>query len=336
MKSPEYSAILVIFLLASLVSSLFVLLAMKLAHRMDMLDLPGERQSHTLPTVTGAGAGIIMALVTGSLIAARFFLVSGPWLQIVLPCIFLLMLMGLKDDRDGLPALPRLFVQLLVSLLLLAFLTDFGQSANWLYIPAAALGITWIMNFYNFMDGSHGMAGFQGVFSGLILAGLFLNDNQPALALPAVLLAACCAGFLPFNFPRPKVFMGDSGSVPLGFSIAALMVLGLEAGTLSLPVAMLVLAVFMVDSSLTLFGTVIRGEKWYTAHKQHMYQRLIGQGWPHSQVLLLYQAINIILVVPVVMLATTYPEHAWLLAGTSFLVLTAAWYKASLTLGVQR
>ncbi len=192
----------------------------------------------------------------------------------------------------------------------------------------------WVMNAYNFMDGSHGMAGFQGVFAGLFLGVIFLLENSPALAVPAFLLAACCIGFLPLNFPVPRVFMGDSGSVPLGFALSSLMVLGLAGGALSLPLALLVLSVFVTDSTLTLLGRVFRGEQWYTAHKQHNYQRLIAQGWLHSRVAMLYQAINLVLVVPVAILVRMYSDYAWPLTALAFLLLISGWYVASLRLGV--
>ena len=129
--------------------------------------------------------------------------------------------------------------------------------------------------------------------------------------------------------------MGDSGSVPLGFALGSLLGLGVLQDLLALPVACMVLSVFLVDSTLTLFKRVINRERWYTAHRKHVYQRLIAQGWPHSRVLFVYQAINIIVVVPAIALAMMYPEHAWPIAGFLALLLTAGWYAASLRLEVR-
>ena len=129
--------------------------------------------------------------------------------------------------------------------------------------------------------------------------------------------------------------MGDSGSVPLGFVLGSLLLLGVVRDALQPAVAAMVLAVFLTDSTLTLIQRVIRGERWYTAHRKHVYQRLITIGWPHSRVLLLYQAINITIVVPAIALATMYPQHAWPIAGLLALLLAAGWYVASLRLEVR-
>jgi UDP-N-acetylmuramyl pentapeptide phosphotransferase/UDP-N-acetylglucosamine-1-phosphate transferase len=310
--------------------------AARFAMRHGMVDIPGDRQSHTTPTPTGGGIGIIAALLVTSLVFIADGLVPVGWSLAVLPGMVLLSLVGWLDDRKPLPTLFRLIIQLAVSFGLLAFLVFKGQLDHWPLTLLGGLVIVWIMNFYNFMDGSHGMAGFQGLFCGALLGAIFTLQGQAQLALPAFLLAGCCLGFLPMNFPSPRVFMGDAGSVPLGFVIAGLLVLGLVQNVLSLPVSMLVLSVFLVDSSLTLLNRVIRREQWYTAHKQHMYQRLIAQGWPHSRVLVLYQAINITLVAPVSILALMYPEYAWQLTAITYLLLISGWYSASLRLGVRK
>ena len=317
-------------------SACMVFIAMKMAQRKGMVDIPGDRQSHTVPTPTGGGAGIVIALILSSLVLAQGGSISRDWLLAVLPGLAILSVLGWLDDQRPLSAVVRLFVQLAVSFALLFFLAISGRFNGWLLIVPGGIAMVWVLNFYNFMDGSDGMAGFQGVFCGLVLGAGFIYQGHTQLAIPAFLLAAACAGFLPLNFPVPHVFMGDAGSVPLGFAISALMVLGLVHDALILPVAVLVLSVFLVDSSLTLLSRAIRGEQWYTAHKQHVYQRLIDQGWPHSRVLFLYQAINLILVTPAILLAWMYPEYAWPATGFLYLLLISGWHIASLRLGMRK
>lgn len=324
-----------VLIVGAAVSWLMVRLAMTLALREGMLDMPGDRQSHTRPTPTGGGAGIIFTILAGSLLLVTLVTVSADWLKAILPGLALLSVLGWLDDQRSLSAVLRLLVQLSVSFGLLIFLGVTGQSGGWLILILGGLAIAWVMNFFNFMDGSHGMAGFQGLFCGLVLAIVFFHEGRLELGFPALLLAGCCLGFLPLNFPAPKVFMGDAGSVPLGFAIAGLMTLGYLAGALPLPVSVLLLSVFLVDSSLTLFKRVIRGERWYTAHKQHLYQRLIGQRWSHSRVLLLYQSLNLLVVAPAAVLALMYPEYAWLLAAAVLLLLATGWQIASLNIGVR-
>lgn len=323
-------------LMTALISLMLVLILARYARSSGMLDLPGTRQSHSEPTPTGAGAGLVAALVMGSVLTNSLMPLAREWMVVVLPAAVLLSALGWLDDRRGVSAAIRLAVQVLVSFALLALLPVGQVSLSWWSWLLCGMALVGVMNVYNFMDGSNGMAGFQGVFAGLLLAGLYWQTAAPELAVPALLLAAACLGFLPVNFPLARVFMGDSGSVPLGFGLAALIGLGISQGALSLPVGLMVLGVFLVDSGLTLLKRVFQGERWYTAHKQHVYQRLIAQGWPHSRVLLLYQAINMFLVAPVILLARMYPNLAWTLAGVMFLLLTTGWYLASLRLEVRK
>ena len=114
----------------------------------------------------------------------------------------------------------------------------------------------------------------------------------------------------------------------------ALLAFGLAESVLSLPQALLLFSVFLVDASLTLFKRVIRGERWYTAHARHVYQRLIARGWSHFRVLVVYQAINVAIVLPAVVLAAKNPNNAALTAVLTFVLLGACWYFANRRLGM--
>jgi Fuc2NAc and GlcNAc transferase len=154
------------------------------------------------------------------------------------------------------------------------------------------------------------------------------------MALLALAVAAACAGFLPLNFPPARVFMGDVASVPLGFIFASLAVYGVQTGSMSLSVSILLMSVFIIDATLTLLTRVLCGERWYTAHAQHVYQRLIAQGWSHRKVLVAYQAINVILVLPAIVLAEKYPQYAVVTVGLTVLLLGACWHIANWRLGM--
>ena len=116
--------------------------------------------------------------------------------------------------------------------------------------------------------------------------------------------------------------------MPLGFALGALLLLGWVEGVFSLPVAALIMMVFLVDSGWTLLARVIRGERWYTPHKQHVYQRLIAHGWSHSRVLLVYQAVNIVVVVPAIVVINRHPDQAWPIGAAAALMLTVGWFFA--------
>ena len=252
----------------------------------------------------------------------------------MLPGIFLLAIVGWLDDRFTVSSLLRLSVQLAVSLWLLGFAWFQFSLSDTGFFVIAAVAIVWLMNLYNFMDGSNGMAGFQGVFAGVTMAVLFRSGGQHAMSLVSLSVAAACIGFLPLNFPRARVFMGDVASVPLGFIFASLGLFGVLTGSFSLYVAILIMSVFIVDATMTLLARVIRRERWYTAHAQHVYQRLITQGWSHRRVLVVYQTANVILVLPAIVLAEICPQYAMMTGGVMFLLLGSCWHIANRRLGM--
>lgn len=318
----------------SIVSYLACKQAMKLAQGHGMIALPGERQSHREATPTGGGLGLVFSVVLTGFCLQLLSPLPAFWWQNVIPGLVVLSIVGWLDDKHAVSSLIRLLVQLAVSLWVIGFgWSEFSLAGLGLF-AGAAVAMVWMMNMYNFMDGSNGMAAFQGVFAGLVLAVLFQNGGQSEMSVLALVIAAACAGFLPLNFPNARVFMGDVASVPLGFVFAAFMLYGVRTGSLSLASSLLVMSLFIVDATLTLLKRVIRGERWYTAHAQHVYQRLIAHGWSHGSVLLLYLTINIVWVLPGLILAEKYQSHAALTAGVSFLVLSACWYTLNRRLGM--
>jgi len=314
----------ILVIVIMLLAFVFTGLATWYARRSGMLDHPGERHSHAVVTPRGGGIGIILAL----LVASPWLIASGDetWGKCVLPGLLALAVLGWRDDHVSLSARVRFFVQLAVSIYLVACAVNNGWMQGLGSILLAVLFLVWMTNLYNFMDGSNGMAGLQGVFGGAVLFFLFDSAGQPGLALASACVAASCAGFLPWNLVNAREFMGDVGSISLGFVFAALLVIGVGKQVFSLPVALLVMLVFVADSTLTLIGRVLKREQWYNAHKQHLYQRLIVQGWTHGRVALFYQAINLVLVVPGIVVAVNYPALAWPVAMVLILALTIGWY----------
>ena len=300
-------------------------LATAYARWRGLLDHPGDRHSHTESTPRGGGAGLVTAFLAASLLFAADA-GDGLWLKGVVPCIAFLGVTGWWDDHASLSARLRFFVQLAVSLYLLWFSASYGWAPGLPMLLLGGLFIIWMTNLYNFMDGSNGMAGLQGVFAATVLAVLYhLADDGP-FALIALLLAASCAGFLPWNLGRARVFMGDVGSLALGFTFAFLLLYGTTHGELSPPLALLVMMTFLTDATLTLLSRVIRGERWYNPHRQHLYQQLIAHGWSHGRVATLYQALNLALVLPGIAISVRFPALAWAAALVVALILVAGWY----------
>jgi Fuc2NAc and GlcNAc transferase len=295
------------------------------ARRTGLLDHPGERHSHSEATPRGGGAGLVASL----LISSIFLIgpdVSGSWSSGILPGTIIIASMGAWDDHHSLSVRLRLFIQLSVSSGLVWFAAQAGWIQGYFQMVLSGVFVVWMTNLYNFMDGSNGMAALQGIFGGLVLAFLFHASGDSYFTSLSLLLAACCAGFLPWNLGRAKVFMGDVGSLALGFVFAALLVYGVGTGAVGLPVAMMVMLLFLTDSTLTLLVRVIRGERWYNPHRQHLYQRLIAHGWTHGRVAFLYQAVNAILILPGIVVAVNFPLLGQAAALVSMTLCVLGWF----------
>ena len=314
------------------------------ARRAGMLDVPGERHSHTATTPRGGGLGIVISLFLATFIFPTPVGLPDFWAICLLPGFLALALVGFLDDRKSLSVVFRLFVQLAASLYLLACVWHSGQiNPAWLELSwfwgiclwlVLVLFLVWMTNLYNFMDGSNGMAAMQALFVGVVLTALFYQAGDVQAALLAASLAAANLGFLPWNLGQARVFMGDVGSISLGFMIAGLLFSGVIREDFPFSVAWLVMLVFVCNSSLTLMTRVIRRERWYTPHKQHIYQQLIANGWSHARVMWLYQLINILLVVPGIVVAVNYPEWSIVAAISATSTLAIAWFLAFRKFGV--
>jgi UDP-GlcNAc:undecaprenyl-phosphate/decaprenyl-phosphate GlcNAc-1-phosphate transferase len=247
------------------------LLASRAAAR--VLDRPNDRSLHQRPVPRLGG----VAMVVG--IAAAAALIGGfpAWLVIALA----LALVSVADDVRSLPVAVRLASHLgAAAAMLLALPIDLA----WPLASVLAIGIAWMTNLYNFMDGSDGLAGGMALI-GFAAYGLAAwSGGEYELALLAFAVAAAALGFLAFNFPPARIFMGDAGSIPLGFAAAAVGVLGWRVHALWpwwFPA--LVFSPFAVDATVTLLKRAARREPVWRAHRDHYYQRLVRMGWSHRR-----------------------------------------------------
>jgi UDP-N-acetylmuramyl pentapeptide phosphotransferase/UDP-N-acetylglucosamine-1-phosphate transferase len=215
---------------------------------------------------------------------------------------FVLLAISLFDDLRPLSALLRLLVHsgaaiLMVLLWVQAFGLAPGKtsvSIQWAMSPFSALAIVlaivWMANLYNFMDGADGLAGGMSVigFGAYVVAIATLPQAAGSLGFLAATLTGAAAGFLAFNFPPAKVFMGDAGSIPLGFLAIALGIQGNMQGLWPWWFAILVFSPFIVDATATLLRRTLQGQKPWIAHRDNYYQRLILAGWSHRKTALAY------------------------------------------------
>jgi UDP-GlcNAc:undecaprenyl-phosphate GlcNAc-1-phosphate transferase len=257
-------------LLAGIVSTVTMVVLLK--SRSLPLDKPNERSLHVVPVPRTGG----IAIITG-IVAAALCLRASPGL--LAPAVALA-LASYFDDRHALPAAVRLLMHLVAAGVFLWLAAGSSEAALLLVL---LLAIAWITNVYNFMDGSDGLAGGMAVIGfGTYGLAAWLGGNLE-LELLAWSIAAAAMGFLIFNFPPAKIFMGDVGSIPLGFLAGAFGVAGWQQGLWPLWFPLAVFAPFIVDASMTLARRMLRGERVWEPHRQHYYQRLILSGWSHRR-----------------------------------------------------
>lgn len=287
---------------AFLASVVLTGLARRYALARTLIDRPNERSSHAVPTPRGGGLAIVIVVLAG---------VAAMGLAGALPAKtaaalggggVLVAAVGFADDRRSVSARVRFGVHVLAAAWAVGWLggmTDLTVGASrahvgWAGTLLALATIVWATNFYNFMDGIDGLAAGETASVGLV-ATLLLDRAGSPLAGLALLTAAAAAGFLAWNWPPARVFMGDVGSGFLGFMFAALALASENAGELPALVWLILLGVFFADATITLVRRMARGDQWYAAHRTHAYQRMVQSGWPHRRVTLLVLLLNVAL-----------------------------------------
>ncbi len=208
-----------------------------------------------------------------------------------------LALFSLIDDRRGLPAWVRLIAHFVAAAFVLSAVAEPLSALNLAVSIGVAYGllclaIVWTTNLFNFMDGANGLAGLMGfVGFGALAVACVSNGNSSHndLALLCVSISGACAGFLFFNLPRGLIFLGDVGSIFLGFMTAAVGIYGALAGAWPLWIPALCFSPFIVDATVTLCRRALRGERIWQPHRQHFYHRLIlDGGWSHTRTAVIY------------------------------------------------
>lgn len=294
----------ILLLLAFVAATLLTGAVRALAPRLSLLDRPNERSLHVKPTPRGGGIGIVLAFLAlvGALVLSYeiprglgWAMASGAGIVAVL---------GLLDDRFTLPntlRMPIWFAAAAGAVWLAGGLPrlDLGLvtvSLGLLGPVLATIAVVWMTNLYNFMDGIDGLAGSQGVVAAAAGGWLLLRAGAPGLALVSFGLAAACLGFLVWNWPPSRVFMGDVGSGTLGFVFAVLALASENAGAVPILAWGILLAPFLVDATFTVARRILRGEPFYKPHRSHAYQRLVLGGRSHRSVTLAFVGLDLALV----------------------------------------
>jgi UDP-GlcNAc:undecaprenyl-phosphate GlcNAc-1-phosphate transferase len=262
-----------------------------LLRRAAVIDVPGHRSSHTIPTPRGGG----IPIAAGLLVAAG--LIGGANAAVFAFAVATFGLLGFADDLRGLTAGWRLIMQAvggtMVAVVLVSDLTG-PAAALVLLVVLCAVWITGFVNVFNFMDGVNGISGAHALIAGVVYAGLgwWLHDGFLVPAGAAIAVGALA--FLPWNAGQARVFLGDSGSYALG---AALAILAAYAVLRGIPVeaAFSPLVLYIADTGWTLLQRIRTGERWLEPHRTHVYQRWCDAGWSHQRVTVTAGATTVLL-----------------------------------------
>lgn len=287
-------SILVTFSVSGMVSWLAVGRALAYARSNAVLDVPSSRSAHTTPTPRGGGVGIVFTIMA-ALVAQSIRHGDGTLVAVALSVLFAAAV-GFTDDRRSLPPLTKL--ALLTAAALIALPAATVRTAHVPYLGTVDLGVlaiplslVWLTGFsnaFNFMDGVNGIAALTALVSGLgfAVAGHLAGDEVTAFL--GALTAGAALGFLPWNFPHARIFMGDSGSLPLGLLLAIVAARAARPvpphGVPVLPFAasVLLLGPYVFDVTLTLISRALQGRRLTQAHSDHVYQRLARARGDHS------------------------------------------------------
>jgi Fuc2NAc and GlcNAc transferase len=293
----------------------------RLALRRRLLDLPNERSSHTEPTPRGGGLAIVLSFLAGlvALACLEAGSLSSALFRALLGAGILVAVVGFVDDLGHVRARWRLLAHFAAAIWALACLGEFpGRdessllvASGWIGAAVATVYLVWLLNLYNFMDGIDGIAAVEAACVSLGAALLHAWTGHPGLAVVPLCLGAAAIGFLYWNFPPARIFMGDAGSGFLGMTLG---VLSLHAGVVApshLWSWLILLGVFVTDATVTLLRRLIRGERVYEAHRSHAYQNASRRMGGHLPVTLAVAVINVLWLGPIAIAVGTGTIDAW-------------------------
>ena len=302
------------------------------ALKKNIIDNPNERSSHSVPTPRGGGVAVVC-----SYLLALTVLIYSQQLTVhigltLIAAGFVIALLGFLDDHGHINSMLRLAIHFMVAIAVVISLGGFAEVAilNGIQLGffaniIAVLFLVWLLNLYNFMDGINGIASIEAITVTVSMAMLYLLLNVGLNHQILLLLAACVLGFLLWNFPKAKIFMGDACSGFLGLILGIFALIALKVDIALFCAWLICLGVFIVDATFTLIRRVVTGHKMYDAHRSHTYQILSRHFNSHTPVTLAVAAINIFWLLPIAYFVATqnyaYPELGILIAYLPLIIL---------------
>ena len=281
------------------------------AIKKNIIDTPNERSSHSVPTPRGGGLAIVISFYVALILIYWFGQLETSVFYGLLGLVSISVI-GFIDDHDHIPARYRLLVHFGAAAWACYWLgiIPWSGEGGWFYYllwGVTLFYLVWLLNLYNFMDGIDGIATVEGITVIASAALLLFLDGAAAHLYPMLALLAALLGFLFWNWPPAKIFMGDVGSAFLGILIGGFSLITANDGSLDFAIWLILLAVFITDATYTLFVRLFRGEKVYEAHRSHAYQYLSRQ-YGHKFVTIGVLTVNVFWLLPLAWLGHHYSQ----------------------------
>ncbi len=327
---------ILIVLCAAVLVWLFCFLLSKPSSQLYILDEPTHRSLHDVPKPRTGGIAIVTIVATMWLIISFVFDVKILHYYI-LAGLCILVAVSYLDDKYSVPQLWRLSAHIIAALFLVLAGVGFSElelslnlfsDNNYVANTLTILVVVWMINLYNFMDGMDGLAGGMGFIGFLCLAGLGWLAGHTLYVLLACIIAAANLGFLIHNFPPAKLFMGDVGSISMGYLVAFFSLWGIELKIFGWWAPLLIFSPFLVDATVTLVKRALNGKKIWEAHKSHYYQMLVQSGLGHKKTAILEYILMLAVAITVIVLQlkssttlTIYTLFLWFIVYVAIIVL---------------
>lgn len=297
----------ILFIIAGVVSLLLTSALRRYALSRSLIDIPNARSSHTVPTPRGGGVAIVLSFLLLLPFLSIFSLL--PWSAAwgLIGAGVAIAVLGFLDDHGHVAARWRLLGHFSAAAWALFWLggmpplkvVGFTVDMGWIGIVLCLFYLVWMLNLYNFMDGIDGLASVEAVFACLSASLIYALMGLGSLAWAPLLLSFTVAGFLYWNFPPAKIFMGDAGSGFLGIILGIFSLQAAWASPSLIWVWLILMGVFVMDATFTLIRRLVRGDKVYEAHRSHAYQYASRRFGSHLPVTLTIALVNVVWLLPV-------------------------------------
>lgn len=318
--SSELTLLLIALPLGLALTALLTYVLMRAGLRKGLVDIPNERSSHTSPVPRGGGLAVVVVFVTFLLVYPIVFdapIGGSVWKSLLIGGAIIAAI-GFIDDLGHVLARWRFLTHSFAVVFSLSLLTElpeiplFGSSFDLGIFGYVffAISLVWFVNLFNFMDGIDGIAGVEAITALGGAALIITLQGQSDWLTSFGVLAACVGGFLVWNWPPAKVFMGDACSGFLGFALGLLAIVTSTDGVMSIWSWLILFGVFVVDATTTLITRVLRREQWFDAHRSHAYQILSRRYGSHQKVIVGVLVINIVWLFPLALLSVEFPYWA--------------------------